>query len=323
MSLAPLFSEPTMTAAEAQRLLGALLSQLGRVIHGKDGALELVSLCCAAGGHILLEDVPGTGKTTLARALAAVLGCEHARVQCTPDLLPADITGGSVYHPAEGRFAFHPGPVFTGVLIADELNRASPRTQSALLEALSEAAVSVDGVTHPLPRPFLCIATLNPVEMHGTFPLPEASTDRFHARISLGYASLEDEVALLCGGGSLAPEALPALTDPAGVMALQQVARAVRVAPPVADYIVRLLRGSRAHPAVALGASLRAGLQLGELARARALLRGRSFVLPEDVRALAPAALPHRLVLRPQAGVEGLDAVAVVAELLHGTRLPR
>jgi MoxR-like ATPase len=309
-------------AVDAKGTLQALARQLGTVLRGKEEPLELLLLCCAAGGHVLLEDVPGTGKTTVARALAASLGCDCARIQCTPDLLPADITGSSVFHPREGRFSFRPGPVFTHVLIADELNRASPRTQSALLEALGEGQVSADGESLPLPRPFLCIATLNPVEMHGAFPLPEASLDRFHARISLGYAALEEEVALLCHGPR-PPASLEPVVDREGLLALQESVARVHLAPAVAGYLARLVRGTREHPAVRLGVSLRGALQLAGLARARALFRGRGFVLPEDLQALARPALAHRLVLDPRASSGGLDGAEVLGELLQRVEIPR
>lgn len=312
------------SAEQAQALLASLADSLGRVIQGKREALELVLCCCAAGGHILLEDIPGTGKTTLAKALAVSMGCDFKRIQFTPDLLPGDIVGTSVFDPESRRFGFRPGPVFTNVLIADEINRASPRTQSALLEALSEQQVSVDGQTRPLPAPFLCIATQNPIEFHGTYPLPEASLDRFTAQLTLGYPPEAAELAILMALRGRHPlDDLSAVTTRAEVVALQGAVDAVALEETVGGYLLALARGTRSHPSVRLGVSMRGALQLSRLARARALLRGRDYVLPDDLKALAVPALAHRLVLDTRARYAGADKSGVIDDVVAQTPLPR
>ncbi len=312
------------TTAWAHALMSQLLDNLGSVIRGKREALELVLYSCASGGHVLLEDVPGTGKTTLARALAGSMGGRCTRVQFTPDLLPADITGSSVFDPRDASFRFRPGPVFTHVLIADEINRASPRTQSALLEALSEGQVSSDGQTRPLEQPFLCIATQNPVELHGTFPLPEASLDRFAVRVSLGYASEQEELAILTDQRAGHPlDRLDAVTDAEGVARLRAAVEAVHLERTVALYLLRLVRRSREHSAVRLGVSTRGALTLSRLARARALHRGRDYVLPDDVQALAVPVLAHRLVMDGRARVGPTDPAEVVLDIVAATPMPR
>lgn len=312
------------SAGQAQALLASLADNLGRVIQGKRDALELVLCCCAAGGHILLEDIPGTGKTTLAKALAVSMGCDFKRIQFTPDLLPGDIVGTSVFDPESRSFGFRPGPVFTNVLIADEINRASPRTQSALLEALSEQQVSVDGQTRPLPAPFLCIATQNPIEFHGTYPLPEASLDRFTAQLTLGYPPEEAELAILMALRGRHPLSdLAAVTTREEVVALQAAVDDVALEETVGGYLMALARGTRSHASVRLGVSMRGALQLSRLARARALLKGRDYVLPDDLKALAVPALAHRLVLDTRARYAGADKAGVIADVVAQTPLPR
>ena len=311
-------------AAQARSLMLRLVDNLETVIQGKREALSLMMCCCAARGHVLLEDIPGTGKTTLARALAVSMGCDFKRIQFTPDLLPTDIVGTSIFHPKDATFRFRPGPVFTNVLIADEINRASPRTQSALLEAMAEHQVSLDGETRPLPEPFICIATQNPVEFHGTYPLPEASLDRFSIQLTLGYPPPEQELSILTALRGRHPLAdLKPVASHDEVVALQEAVVMVGMEDSVADYLLRLVRQTRAHASVRLGVSMRGALQFARLARARALLKGRDFVIPDDLKALAEPALAHRLVLDTRAKYAGVDKRGVILDILGQTPLPR
>jgi MoxR-like ATPase len=311
-------------AEQARALLERLLAALETVIHGKREPLQLLLCCVAAGGHVLLEDIPGTGKTTLAKALAAAAGIGFKRVQFTPDLLPTDIVGAPVFQPQQGTFHFKPGPIFTHVLIADEINRASPRTQSALLEALSESQVTVDGETHPLRSPFLCIATQNPVEFHGTYPLPEAQLDRFALQLSLGYPPEAEERRILAAQQRGHPlQALTPVTSAEELLGLQRAVEEVQMEDTVADYLFRLVHATRSHASLRLGVSMRGALLLARLARARALLSGRAFVLPEDIKALAVPALAHRVVLDTRARYSGLDKRALLGELLVQVPVPR
>ncbi len=296
---------------------------VGRVLVGKEETVDLLFAALLAGGHVLIEDVPGVGKTTLARALARSLGCTFKRIQFTPDLLPSDVTGITVYNQAEGTFTFRPGPVFAHLVLADEINRATPRTQSALLEAMQEGTVTVDGVTHELPRPFLVLATQNPVELEGTFPLPEAQLDRFLMRIRIGYPDAEEEARILSRFGSDDPlERLEPVVTAEEVLELQAARGTVRVEAPVREYIVALARASREHPDVVLGASPRASLALYRVAQALAAVAGRDYVLPDDVKEAAVPVLAHRLILTPEARMRGTSAEEVVAHLLTTVPVP-
>jgi MoxR-like ATPase len=314
----------SLSAEAAQALVARLRKSLESIIRGQREAIDLLLCAVAAGGHVLLEDIPGTGKTTLAKALALSMGGVFKRVQFTPDLLPTDIVGAPVFHPQEATFHFKPGPVFANVLIADEINRASPRTQSALLEALSEGQVTVDGETYPLPSPFLCIATQTPVEFHGTDPLPEAQLDRFAVQLSLGYPPEQDERAVLEAQRGRHPVSdLVAVTSPAALSALQRAAEDVTIEATVSDYLFRIVRATRSHASIRLGVSTRGALTFARLARAKALLAGRGYVLPDDLKSLAPPALAHRLILDARARYSGMQKQELVKEILKSVPVPR
>ncbi len=294
-----------------------LQEQLGRVILGKPAAIGDVAVCLLGGGHVLMEDVPGVGKTTLAKALAQSLAAEFKRVQFTPDLLPTDILGSSVYNPRDGSFAFKPGPIFANVLLADEINRASPRTQSALLEAMSERQVSIEGTTHRLPEPFVVIATQNPIEFHGTYPLPEAQLDRFALRVSLGYPGREHEVDVLFSQFHHHPlDDVASVLDGPGLLALQGAVRSVRMERAIGRYVVDLADATRRHPSLKMGCSPRGALTLFRMTQARAFLSGRDHAIPEDVKAVAVAVLAHRLALDTKAKYSGVQKEDVVREIL-------
>ncbi len=289
---------------------------------GAEPALRLLAVAMLADGHALVEDVPGTGKTTIARAFAQALGLTFARVQGTPDLLPGDVTGSSLYE--GGTFRFVPGPIFTNILLVDEINRATPRTQSALLEAMQERQVSIDGETHRLPGPFLVLATENPIELEGTFALPEAQLDRFLVRTSVGYPTEADElrIAGLYRDGSAPIEGVRRICTAEEVVALQDAASRILVSDDVGNYVVALVRASRRHPDVRLGASPRASVALYRAAQASAFLDGRDFVRPDDVAAIAPAVLAHRILLDVDRELRGATADRVMTQLVAATPLP-
>lgn len=308
-----------MIAETARRLR----ENIQKVIVGKDEVINLTLAVVLCEGHLLLEDVPGIGKTTLARALAVSLGCSFRRIQFTPDLLPSDVTGLSWFNQKEQQFEFRPGPVISQVVLADEINRATPRTQSALLEAMQERQVTVDGVTHHLPRPFLVMATQNPIELEGTFPLPEAQIDRFLMRIAIGYPDEVEENAILERfriGDPLS--SLEPVTSPEEIIQLERERRQVRVAEPVRDYIVRISRATRQDSDVELGASPRATLALYQAAQAWAAISGRDYIIPDDAKYLAPHVLTHRLMLSPQAQLRGRKMGELVADIVNLVPVP-
>jgi MoxR-like ATPase len=299
-----------------------LETNMARALVGKPEAIRLAVIGLLARGHLLIEDVPGVGKTTLAAALARSIGGGFQRIQFTSDMLPSDILGVTVYQPDRGEFVFKPGPLFTNVVLADEINRTTPKTQSSLLEAMNEAQVSLDHSTYPLPRPFMVLATQNPLEYEGTHALPESQLDRFLLRIRIGYPALADEKAILRGGGAAAPETLGPVLEAAEVLELQDAADRVHAEESVLDYLVALVTATRTSPRLRLGVSPRGALALLRAARARALADGREFLVPDDLKALAVPALAHRVLLRGVPGAE-TDAEAVVAALRDAVPVPR
>jgi MoxR-like ATPase len=305
-----------------QDFAARIVDNVERVILGKRDAIELLLVALLCEGHVLIEDVPGVGKTMLARAIAISLGGQFKRLQCTPDLLPNDVTGVSVFNQQNGEFEFRPGPIFVNVLLADEINRATPRTQSALLEAMQEQQVTVDGVSRALPRPFMVLATQNPIEYEGTFPLPEAQLDRFLMRLAVGYPSAAQEKQLLPHLQREHPiHQLPQVTDEAQLLVFQKQVWEVHVDETLQDYIVALVTATRAHGDVALGASPRASLALFKTAQALAAVRGRDHALPDDVKYLAPFTLAHRLIVKPEAELRGQTAPKIVRDILERTPL--
>jgi MoxR-like ATPase len=300
-----------------------IIQNVERVIVGKRKEIELAITVLMCGGHLLIVDVPGVGKTMMARALARSTGLTFRRIQFTPDLLPSDITGVSIYNQKTGDFEFRPGPIMAQVVLADEVNRATPKTQSALLEAMEERQVTVDGVTHRMPQPFMVIATQNPIEYEGTFPLPEAQLDRFMAQIHLGYPSPTDEVLVLDAQQVQHPvDSLEQVTNATEILQLQAAVKEIYVDPLIKQYIVALANATRQHEAVYLGASPRGSLSLFRTAQARALLAGRDFVTPDDVKALAHATLAHRIIVSPGARVKGTTPEEVVTACLNRVPVP-
>ncbi len=306
---------------QTTRVASAILDQIDRVIVGKREITRLLLACVLAEGHVLLEDVPGVGKTSMARALAVALGGVFHRIQFTPDLLPSDITGLTYFDQKSSDFRFRPGPVFSNVVVADEINRATPRTQSALLEAMEERTVSVEGETLTLPRPFLVIATENPIELEGTFPLPEAQIDRFMMQLEIGYPTATEEMEIVArsSGGGVAIESV---TTPAEIETLIGVTRRVHLSQDVTEYLTSLVRASRVHPVVRLGASPRASIALARCSQALASIDGREEVLPDDVKSVAPHVLTHRIALAPEATLRGRTAASVVTEIIEQTPVP-
>ena len=301
----------------------AVQEQVGRVVVGKADQTRLLVIALLADGHVLLDDVPGVAKTLVVRTLSAALGLTFSRIQCTPDLLPGDVTGSLVFDQKLGAFEFRPGPLFANVVLADEINRATPRTQSAFLEAMEERGVTVDGVTHALQRPFVMLATQNPVELKGTFPLPEAQVDRFLLSLRMGYPSADDEALMLERFRAADPLAsVQPVVSPEDVLAVREVVRSVHVSGDVARYVVALTRATRESELVRLGASPRASLALQRAAQAAAALDGRDFVVPDDVQGVAAPVLAHRLLLARDAVVEGRTAEAVVGEVVEAVPVP-
>ena len=303
-------------------LFDAIVGNVSRVIHGKNEPIRLALVCLVSEGHLLLEDVPGVGKTTLAKALARSFDLEWRRIQFTPDLLPSDVTGTSVYDRGSGSFSFRPGPVFANVVVGDEINRASPKTQSALLEAMQERQVTLEGVTHPLPSPFLVIGTQNPIEHEGTYPLPESQLDRFLMRIRMGYPDRQSELAMLESGGAEATGEVPVVAGADDVHAMVEAARDVHIATALKGYVIDLATATREHAALRLGMSPRAALALQGAARAWAASDGRDYVIPDDIKMLFAPVVEHRVVLSAEALVSGVEVREVLSDVLRGVPVP-
>jgi MoxR-like ATPase len=315
----------TCTPAQTAERCSAVLAEIERGVVGHRRGLELVLTGILAGGHVLLEDLPGLGKTLIARSFATVLGLDFARIQFTPDLLPSDVVGAPLYDQRTGEMVYRPGPVFTQLLLADEINRTPPKTQAALLEAMGEGQVSMDGVTRPLPQPFVVLATDNPIEYEGTYELPEAQLDRFLIRLSLGYLDASDETAMLQRRIDRKREQaqLQPVTSAAEVLAMRTSLEQVEVAPDLLDYVVAIVRATRAHRQIQVGASPRGALALVQLGRGQAVLQGRDFIVPDDIKKVAVAALAHRITLRPELWTRQVKSEDVVSALLDTVPVPR
>lgn len=298
-------------------------SQLEACIFGKSEEIKLLLTAVLAGGHVLIEDVPGTGKTQLIKAVAKTMAGQFRRIQCNPDLLPSDITGVSIFHPQEDRFIFRPGPIFCNILLADEINRATTKTQSALLEAMEEHHVTVDGETYDLPQPFLLFATQNPIDFEGTYMLPEAQLDRFMMKISLGYPDQATETRLIFSHQSGQPiEAVHAVTGMEQIASIQDEVKKIHMEHAIGEYLVEIIRRTRVHPHTLLGASPRASVSFMLAAKAYAFLQGRDYVVPDDLKFLAPFVLAHRMLLRPEARMEGLTPQAIIGQVLQQVNVP-
>jgi MoxR-like ATPase len=312
-----------MVAVKVQQFADKLLANLEKVIVGKRQTLELVIIGLLCQGHLLIDDVPGVGKTILARSLAKSLGCAFSRIQFTPDMLPSDVTGVSIFNQATREFEFRPGPIVAQVVLADEINRATPKTQSALLEAMEERQITVDGITHPLPQPFIVLGTQNPIEYEGTFPLPEAQLDRFLMRIRIGYPELADEIRILELQQLRHPLLdLQPVATAEEVLEAQEAIKTVYVSPAVERYIVELVRATRDHSDVYLGASPRGSLGLYRAGQARAAIKGRDYVLPDDIKVLAEHVLAHRIIIQPAARLKDLTAEQILREILMTLPVP-
>lgn len=307
---------------QSQNALNRVVANIEKVMVGKRREVQYVLVALLCQGHVLLEDVPGVGKTTMVRALAKSLGCDFKRIQFTPDLLPSDVTGVSVYNQKTGEFEFRAGPIMSQVVLADEINRTSPKTQSALLECMEEGQVTVDGITYKMPAPFLVLATQNPIEYEGTFPLPEAQLDRFLLRLRLGYPTLEEERLIVDRSKQPPIDELEQALSGAEVTALQREVKEIFVDPSVQDYIISLVQATRDHREIYLGSSPRGSIALYRTSQALALIRGREYVTPDDVKEMAPLVLSHRLIVKPEAQLRGAGAEQLVAEIMAQVRVP-